>query len=89
MRHHGLNFAAEMPLSAYAFEQTALTAAEESGEYEQPELERGECPAFIFPLRRLILPIVRPLAAGRGRFLDIDIRLGPEYSPFRDVTVDL
>jgi hypothetical protein len=34
MCHHGLNFAAEKPLSAYAFEQTAVTAAEESVEYE-------------------------------------------------------
>ena len=42
IRHLPLTFAAEKPPPAHVFEQVALMAAEESGDYEQRQILRGK-----------------------------------------------
>jgi hypothetical protein len=59
IRHLELMFTAEKPPPVHVFEQVALMAAEESGEYELRQLERGEWPAPVRQNSGLGSPIGR------------------------------
>jgi hypothetical protein len=59
IRHLELTFVAEKPSPAHVFEQVALMAAEESGDYEYRVMPRGEGPSLVWPLSRPPGPTIR------------------------------